>query len=111
MLQARVTFSRSQIHCYVTIYAIYCETTSNKTRVSPKHKARVNANMRLVVLCLRYTVGNFNENWSMRAKPKFCEYLPIGWDHLIPLYVWIYENGAKEFDPYHPYFTLISLNY
>ena len=25
-----------------------CETTSKKTRVSPKHKARVNANMRLV---------------------------------------------------------------
>ena len=48
MLQARVTFSRGQIHCYVTIYAICCETTSNKTRVSPKHKARVNANMRLV---------------------------------------------------------------
>ena len=38
----------SQIRCYVTIYAICCETTSNKTRVSPKHKARVNANMRLV---------------------------------------------------------------
>ena len=50
MLQARVTFSRSQIRCYVTIYAICCETTSNKTRVSPKHKARVNANMRLVVV-------------------------------------------------------------
>ena len=50
MLQARVTFSRSQIRCYVTIYAICCETTSNKTRVSPKHKARVNANMRLVIL-------------------------------------------------------------
>ena len=50
MLQARVTFSRSQIRCYmyVTIYAICCATTSNKTRVSPKHKARVNANMRLV---------------------------------------------------------------
>ena len=27
------------------------------------------------------------------------------------MYVWIYENGAKEFDPYHPYFTLISLNF
>ena len=27
-----------------------CETTSNKTRVSPKHKARVNANMRLVLV-------------------------------------------------------------
>ena len=51
MLRARVTFSRSQIRCYVTIYAICqkCETTSNKTRVSPKHKARVNANMRLVL--------------------------------------------------------------
>ena len=50
MLQARVTFSRSQIRCYVTIYATCCETTSNKTRVSPKHKARVNANMRLVII-------------------------------------------------------------
>ena len=29
-----------------------CETTSNKTRVSPKHKARVNANMRLVTFNL-----------------------------------------------------------
>ena len=40
----------NQIRCYVTIHAICCETTSNKTRVSPKHKARVNANMRLVYL-------------------------------------------------------------
>ena len=29
----------------------------------------------------------------------------------VPIYVWIYENGAKEFDPKHPYFTLISLNF
>ena len=48
-LQEGVTFSRSQIRCYVTIYAICCETTTNKTRVSPKHKARVNANMGLVL--------------------------------------------------------------
>ena len=27
------------------------------------------------------------------------------------IYVWIYENGAKELDPKHPYFTLISLNF
>ena len=25
------------------------------------------------------------------------------------VYVWIYENSAKEFDPFYPYFTLISL--
>ena len=25
------------------------------------------------------------------------------------MYVWIYENGAEEFESYHPYFTLISL--
>ena len=25
--------------------------------------------------------------------------------------VWIYENGAKDFNPYHPYFTLILLNF
>ena len=25
-------------------------------------------------------------------------------------YVWIYENGAKELDPKHPQFSLISLN-
>ena len=25
------------------------------------------------------------------------------------IYVWIYENGAKDFDHYNPYFTLISL--
>ena len=49
MLQAIVTFSRGQIRCYVTIYVICFETTSNKTRVSPKRKARVNANMRLVL--------------------------------------------------------------
>ena len=49
MLQAIVTFSRSQIRCHVTIYVICCETTSNKTRVSPKRKARVNANMRLIL--------------------------------------------------------------
>ena len=65
MLQARVTFSRSQIRCSVTIYAICCETTSNKTRVSPKHKARVNANMRLVLLQKRlnfqvYALRNVN---------------------------------------------------
>ena len=24
-------------------------------------------------------------------------------------YVWIYEDGVKEFKPYHPYVTLISL--
>ena len=29
----------------------------------------------------------------------------------IDLYVWIYESGAKDFDSYHPYFTLISLNF
>ena len=57
MLQARVTISRSQIRCYVTIYAICCETTSNKTRVSPKHKARMNANMRLVHYLIA-TVGH-----------------------------------------------------
>ena len=27
----------------------------------------------------------------------------------VPIYVWIYENGVKELDPTHPYFTLISL--
>ena len=27
------------------------------------------------------------------------------------IYVWIYENGANELDPKHPYFTLISLNF
>ena len=27
----------------------------------------------------------------------------------IKIYVWIYENGAKEFDPIYPYFTLILL--
>ena len=27
------------------------------------------------------------------------------------MHVWIYENGAKEFDPYHPYCTLISLKF
>ena len=43
---------------YKTIYAICCETTSNKTRVSPKHKARVNANMRLVEYVLHYPQGN-----------------------------------------------------
>ena len=26
------------------------------------------------------------------------------------MYVWIYENGAKEPNPYNPYFTGISLN-
>ena len=26
------------------------------------------------------------------------------------IYVWIYENGAKELYPYNPYFTWISLN-
>ena len=25
------------------------------------------------------------------------------------MYVWIYENGAEEFESHHPYFTLISL--
>ena len=67
MLQARVTFSRGQIRFYVTIYAICCETTSNKTRVSPKHKARVNANMRLVlhifeIWKLKYDSYNKHEN-------------------------------------------------
>ena len=54
-----IWFSRSQIRCYVTIYAICCETTSNTTRVSPKHKARVNANMRLVTkkkVCYNFIV-------------------------------------------------------
>ena len=27
------------------------------------------------------------------------------------IYVWIYEHDAQEFDPYHPYFTLISRNF
>ena len=67
MLQARVTFSRSQIYCYVTIYAICCETTSNKTRVSPKHKAQVNANMRLVIIQIEYTA---NRNRQTLSQPK-----------------------------------------
>ena len=25
------------------------------------------------------------------------------------MYVWIYENGVKEYDSYHPYFTFIRL--
>ena len=25
------------------------------------------------------------------------------------MYVWIYENGAKEFDPYHPENTEIAV--
>ena len=29
----------------------------------------------------------------------------------MPISNWIYENGAKHFDPYHPYFTSISLNF
>ena len=28
-----------------------------------------------------------------------------------PIYVWSYENGAKEFHPYHSYFTLIPLGH
>ena len=32
---------------------------------------------------------------------KECKYI---------LYVWTYENGAKELYPYNTYFTLISLN-
>ena len=28
---------------------------------------------------------------------------------VLSMYVWIYENGAEEFESYHPYFTLISL--
>ena len=32
-----------------------------------------------------------------------------GRDFSICTYVWIYENGAGEFESYHPYFTLTSL--
>ena len=28
----------------------------------------------------------------------------------VPMYVWFYENGAKELDPKHLYVSLISLN-
>ena len=29
--------------------------------------------------------------------------------YYMPIYDWIYENGTKEFGPYHRYFTLILL--
>ena len=33
-------------------------------------------------------------------------------NHIIHIvyYVWIYENGANDFLPHHPFVTLISLN-
>ena len=35
------------------------------------------------------------------------------WNHITMHFIsnWVYENSAKHFDPYHPYFTLISPNF
>ena len=56
MLQARVTFSRSQIRCYVTIYAI-CHATLN-FRIEMKKKITPNI-LSLAACVLIYNIVHY----------------------------------------------------
>ena len=48
-------------------------------------------------------------SWASGTKPAHFQTI-FRYVH-VPIDVWIYENGAKELDPKHPYFTLISVNF
>ena len=65
---------------------------------------------------------NFKFSWqgqyptrSLRSLLRYCschsniKFISSRHRVISSIYVWIYENGVKEFASYHPYFTLISL--
>ena len=57
-------------------------------------------------------VHDFNLQWKVHFAIHHSSSMSflLGRIYSICMYV-SYKNGAKEFDPYHPYFTLISLDF
>ena len=54
---------------------------------------------------IKSSSDNYSESSAECLLIDFCLYI------YIYIYIWIYENGAKDLEPYHPYFPLISLNF